>query len=97
MPEPRTMVEELCSTPEGLAAFQQEKTILEVTELMCREMRLSGVSRAELAQRLGTSQSHVTMLLDGRRNMTLRTVADIMTALGREMQFRAGPLKTPGS
>jgi hypothetical protein len=37
------------------------------------------------------------MLLDGRRNMTLRTVADIMTALGREMQFRAGPLKTPGS
>jgi transcriptional regulator with XRE-family HTH domain len=42
-----------------------------------------GVSRAELASRLGTSRAYVTKMLRYGSNLTVHTIADVFTALGR--------------
>jgi len=86
----KTFVEEVTSTEAGTRAFNQECAILELTELICRIMQETGVGRAELARRLGKTKGYVTQLLDGRANMTLRTIADVFTALGRTIRFDDG-------
>ncbi len=47
-----------------------------------------GIDRRELARRLGTTPGFVSHLLTGRRNMTLRTLADIANALDCDVMFR---------
>ena len=88
----RTMVEEFTSTPEGMSAYQQERLILEVTGLISGLMKERGVSKAQLAARLGRSKAYVTQLLDGRTNMTLRIISDVLCSLGRSLHVSGGPL-----
>ncbi len=56
--------------------------ISEFGEDVCRLMDEQGVSRAELARRLGTSRAYVTKLLGGNANFTLQTMAKVAMALG---------------
>ena len=74
----------------------QETLILEATEEVCRVMGpdqdSSMVSRKDLAKRLGCSKSHVTQLLSGERNLTLRTVADLASALGHRATITFEPV-----
>ena len=86
------MVEEFTSTREGKAAFEQERAILEVTSLIRRILKEENLTKSDLASRMHRSKSYVTQLLDGRANMTVRTIADVMTALGRSLHFAVGPL-----
>jgi len=79
--------ERLISTDKGKRLHQQERVILEATELICEILEQQNVSRAELATRLNSSRGHITQLLDGRANMTLRTLSDIFHALGHEMHL----------
>ncbi|MCC5869252.1 MAG: helix-turn-helix transcriptional regulator [Gammaproteobacteria bacterium] len=44
-------------------------------------MQRADVSKSELASRLGRSKGYVSQLFSGSRNMTLRTLANIATAL----------------
>lgn len=61
--------------------LEEERLILDATEAICRVMDEQGVSRVELARRIGASKGHVSQLLDGGRNMTLRTLARLASAL----------------
>ena len=70
--------------------INQEKLILEVTESIFREMEKRNISKSELATRLDRSNAHVSQLLNGNRNMTLRTLADISGAIGVEPHFGLG-------
>lgn len=78
-------IDKIRSTPEGAKALRQEKFILEVTELICKLMKQQGVSRTELAERMGKSKGRVSQLLDGEANLTLRTLSDIFSALGHNV------------
>jgi transcriptional regulator with XRE-family HTH domain len=60
----------------------QEEFILEVTEVLCKIMRDKGISRKQLSDLLGKSKGSISQLLNGERNLTLRTVADILHVLG---------------
>lgn len=60
---------------------EQERLILEATEVISRCMQERGVSKAELARRVGRSRAYLTQVLSGSRNMTLRTLADLAHAL----------------
>jgi len=64
------------------AEFEAERLILRTTELILSMMNDEGVTRKELAQRIGKSKGHVSQLLNGERNMTLRTLAEMAHALG---------------
>jgi len=59
----------------------EESFILDVTEEIHAQMEQLGVSRAQLAERMGKSKAYVSQLLSGSRNMTLRSLADISFAL----------------
>lgn len=78
-------IDKIRSTPEGAKMLRQEKFILEVTELICKFMKQQGVSRTELAERMGKSKGRVSQLLDGEANLTLRTLSDIFDALGHKV------------
>lgn len=68
--------------PEFRKLVAQEELILEVTEVICGLLEREEVSRKELADRLGKTKGFVSQLLNGGRNLTLRTVADILYVLG---------------
>ena len=87
-----SLMERLTSTPEGMRLYQQERAIQEVTDLLCQIMDEQKVSRAELAKRLGRTKGYVTQLLDGRANMTVRTIADVFLSLDCAVHFQDGPL-----
>lgn len=76
------------SKEQGDIELNREGLILEVTEEIWRVMKRRKITKAELAQRVGCGKSHITQLLNGGRNMTLRTLADICTALEHKPRFR---------
>ena len=78
-------IDKIRSTPEGAKAMRQEEFILEVTELICKLMKQQGISRKELAERMGKSKGRISQLLDGEANLTLRTLSDIFDALGHRV------------
>src|SRR5665647_1540229 len=68
--------------PKFRKLLAQEELILEVTETICDILENEKVSRKGLADRLGKSKGFISQLLNGGRNLTLRTVADILHVLG---------------
>jgi transcriptional regulator with XRE-family HTH domain len=50
-----------------------------------------GVTKAELARRVGKSRAYVTQSLSGDRNMTLSTFAGFADALGADAVLEARP------
>ncbi len=62
--------------------FQKSNFILDVTEEICKILSEKNITRQELADRLGKSKGFVSQILNGSRNMTLNTLADVCIALG---------------
>ena len=87
----KSLVERVTSTKEGNRLYQQECAILAATELICGIMEDNNVSRSDLAARMGKTKGFVSQLLDGSANMTIRTIADIFTALDHRVRFHANP------
>ncbi|RJR38730.1 MAG: XRE family transcriptional regulator [Deltaproteobacteria bacterium] len=77
-----TILDEYLKDEEFRRLFAQEDLIMEVAETLCRLLEEENVSRKELAARLGKTKGFVSQLLNGGRNLTLRTVADILHVLG---------------
>ncbi len=80
--------------PEFRRLLAQEELILEVTEVLCGLLEEEAISKKELAERLGKSKGFVSQLLNGGRNLTLRTLADILHALGYKLAL--SPYKEAG-
>jgi transcriptional regulator with XRE-family HTH domain len=63
------------------------------SEVLRALMTEQGVSKAELARRVGKSRAYVTQSLAGDRNMTLGTLASFADALGAEATIDLEPRK----
>lgn len=74
-------------TPE----FHVERASLEFTEEVIARMEALGISRAELARRLGTSPAYITKLLRGTTNFTLDTMIRIARILGCTLRTHLQP------
>jgi transcriptional regulator with XRE-family HTH domain len=74
--------------------YWTQLAILEVTEEIFATMERQGVSRAELARRLGTSAAYITKILRGSANFTIESLARITRALGGEFRFHVAPKGT---
>jgi len=81
---PRSDFEKAMEDPVLRKELAREGMIVEATEAIAKAMERSGVSRAELARRLGRHRSFVTRLLSGSRNLTVATVGEALGALGFE-------------
>lgn len=75
---------------EHARVYAQEGLILDVTEAIWEEMEKSGIKKKDLAKMLGKSPAYITQLLNGSRNMTLRTLADIAFAMNIKLKFHFG-------
>ena len=65
----------------------EERLILEVTEGIWTILDEKQISKADLAGRLNKSKAYISQLLNGNRNMTLRTLADIVHVLGANIDI----------
>ncbi len=58
-------------------------------------MRERGLTRADLAARMGVSPGRVSQILGGGENLTLRTLSALSTALDARFSIELGALKSP--
>ncbi|MBI4643953.1 MAG: helix-turn-helix transcriptional regulator [Deltaproteobacteria bacterium] len=84
-----SLLEKYMEDPEVARLVVQGELIMEVTETLCKLLEKEKVSRKELAERLGKTKGFVSQLLNGGRNLTLRTVADILHVLGYKVSLTA--------
>jgi transcriptional regulator with XRE-family HTH domain len=64
-----------------------ERLIFNTTEDILLAMQDSGMNQSDLAKKMGKSAAFVSQVLDGTRNMTLKTLSDISFALGVEIKL----------
>lgn len=76
----------LDQSTENKRVYAQEGLILEISEMIWGELQKRDWNQVQLAQALGTSKAYVSQLLNGSRNMTLRTLSDIAFALSLEVK-----------
>ena len=86
-------------SPDRRAAETQidEEMLALVTRLtneISWHMRERGLTRADLAARMGVSPGRVSQILGGGENLTLRTLAALSTALDARFGIELVPLKT---
>lgn len=73
--------------------YKLESLELDVTERILQIMEEKGVSRSELAERLGVSKAAVSKLFNNGSNMTLKRLLAIAEALGQELRVNLGPVE----
>ena len=81
----------LMRDPEYRRIFAIEGLVTDAAELVAQLMQDQGVTKAELARRLKKSRAWVTQLLSGKANMTIRTFAEAVYALGSQVSLDAQP------
>jgi plasmid maintenance system antidote protein VapI len=91
----KTKLDQFLSERANARLFEQESLVFDATEMICSLMDERDVSRSALADLLGTSKANISQLLDGSRNMTLRTLADLAFALGQRVQFHLSDADKP--
>lgn len=82
---------EMFREAEKTLEYNLEVSIIDFTEDLCRWMEEKGVSRAELARRIGTSPAYVTKILRGNSNFTLSSMVRIAMALESEVRIHLAP------
>lgn len=78
---------------ESRRLYEQERLITWMTEELAAAIQESGLTRTQVAERLGSSKAHVTQVLRGDRNLTLRSIADIAWATGYRIHTAREPLR----
>ena len=83
------------SGPSIEARVDEELSLL-VTQLMNEinwHMRERGLTRADLASRMGVSPGRISQVLSGGENLTLRTLAALSTALDAQFDVQLSSRK----
>ena len=70
---------------DGKRLLRQEELLVDAQDEIALAMRQARATKADLAKALGKSRAFVTQILSSGRNLTLRTWADIATALGHRV------------
>jgi transcriptional regulator with XRE-family HTH domain len=69
-----------------------EEALILLNEEICAIMEEKGISRSELARRLGKTRAYVTKILNGVPNLTIETLTRISLALGAKLEIKMTPL-----
>lgn len=65
----------------------QEDMIMEVTEAFCKILVEKKIKRSALAEMMGKTKGYISQILNGGRNITLRTLSDIAYSLGYQVNI----------
>lgn len=77
-----TIFDVLFSTKENEKLYYEAGILVEVCEKLHELMAQKGFRNVDIAKKLGVSTSQVSQWLDGSANMQLKTVANILFAMG---------------
>jgi transcriptional regulator with XRE-family HTH domain len=78
---------------EAKADEEMHGLVTQLTNEITFHMRERGISRADLAARMGVSPGRVSQILGGAENLTLRTLAALAVALDARFDFELNSLK----
>ena len=78
---------------EAKADEEMHGLVTQLTNEITFHMRERGISRADLAARMGVSPGRVSQILGGGENLTLRTLAALAVALDARFDFELNSLK----
>ena len=70
------------------AVYAEEAAMVDASELIAAALVASGKTKTELARDLGVSKSEISARLAGERNITVRTLAATLHALGEKLDLR---------
>ena len=70
--------------------------VTQLTNEITWHMRERGITRADLAARMGVSPGRVSQILGGGENLTLRTLAALSTALDARFDIELSEFKRDG-
>ena len=79
-------VERVLPDPEEQRAYAEELAILRGVECLDNAISESGLSRSEIAEKLGWHKSMITRLLSGPHNMTFATLGAVLWACDKELR-----------
>lgn len=82
-----TKYDELMSDPEFRKMLAVETLVVTASDVIARLMSAQNLSKADVARRLGKSRPWVTQLLNGKANVTVRTLAEVAFELGGEVKL----------
>lgn len=68
-------------------AFAREDLIYNLTEDLLILMETKGITKNSLARQMNKSKSYISQLLNGSRNMTLKTLSDICFELNCSFSY----------
>jgi len=71
--------------------FLTETAIIDFTEKIVNKMQKMGMSRADLAGKLGVSKPFITKVLNGNPNLTIRSMVAIARALDCDLNLEMCP------
>jgi len=71
-------------------AYWAEHLKIEFAEELGRLMERRGVTRAQLAERIGSSAAYITKALRGDTNFTIESMVKLVRALGGKLEVRIG-------
>ncbi len=52
----------------------------------------AGISKSDLARRMQCNRSHVSRIMTGEHNLTIKTMARALAACGQEIRFQTVPI-----
>jgi transcriptional regulator with XRE-family HTH domain len=84
-----TKFEELMQTPEFRREFAVEGFIADTAQVIWELMEQRNLKQADLARLLNKTPAFVSQLLNGKANMTVRTLAEVAYALGAKVSLKA--------
>jgi transcriptional regulator with XRE-family HTH domain len=82
------------SSVQNRRLLRQEELILKAATALSELLERQGITKVELAKRLGRTKGFVTQILAGDKNLTLRTIADVADALGHSVDVAVANLAT---
>jgi transcriptional regulator with XRE-family HTH domain len=77
----KTWLQSKLENSAGRVGYEIERLLIAINEEVVAQMEAGGITRAELARRLEVDKSHITRMLNGMPNMTLKTLVSVASAL----------------
>lgn len=74
--------------------YERERLAVWTMDMLAELMEQKGISRADVARKIGCSRSNVTQFFSGSKNPSLATVADLAWALGCRASISLEPLRS---
>jgi ribosome-binding protein aMBF1 (putative translation factor) len=87
-----TLRDQILSDPQAQAEYERLGPIYAVVGEMVDARQSAGLTQAELARRMGTSQSVIARLESARHMPTFDLISRYAQALGQRVEVRLAPL-----